>query len=341
MDHLLTLARRQSRRRFLQGGLASIGVGLLLGCGVPSPWTRKVYRVGILGLNASDPVEARWYEAFRLGLRERGWVEGENVLFEYRWAEGDPARFPGLAADLVRLEVDLILARSSIFVQAAKEATSTIPIVFTVQSDPVGLGHVASLAHPGGNITGLTDGFIETVGKRLELLTALDPGITRVAVLWNPDQPSNALGLKAVEEAGRTRQVELQAVAVRTGAELEGAFAAFVREQAKAVLVFGAAFFTAQRQPVSELAMRHRLPTMFFLREAIEAGGLMSYTPDFPDNMRRGATYVDKILKGAKPADLPVEQPARYDFAINLKTAQALGLTIPQSVLQQATEIIQ
>jgi putative ABC transport system substrate-binding protein len=177
----------------------------------------KVYRVGILGIRASDPVEARLWQAFRRGLRERGWIEGENILIEPRWTEGDWARLPELVADLVRLKVDLILARSSIFVQPAKEATSSIPIVFIHHADPVGLGHVASLARPGGNITGLTDGAMDTQGKRLELLQAAVPRMKRVAVIWHPDTPSNAPGLKVVEEAGRTLRVRLHAVAVRTG----------------------------------------------------------------------------------------------------------------------------
>jgi putative ABC transport system substrate-binding protein len=334
---------RYSRRQVLQRGATLAALSFVPGCGMPAlPWQRpKVYRVGLLGLSAADPAEARWWQAFRLGLRERGWVEGENILLEYRWAEGDPARLSGLAADLVRLPVDLIVARSSIFVQPAKEATSSIPIVFMLHADPVGLGHVASLAQPGGNITGLSMGALETDAKRLELLTTADPGIKRVAVLWSPDQPSNAPSLKAVEEAGRTLRLDLQAVAVRTGAELEGDFAAIAREQAQAVLVLGAALFIAEGRRVAELAMRHRLPTMFNQREAVAAGGLMSYTPDFDDLMRRGAGYVDKILKGARPAEIPVEFPAVFDFVINLKTARAIGLTIPESVLQQATELIE
>src|SRR5713101_8242231 len=208
----------------------------------------KVYRVGILGNKASDPAEAHLWQALRLGLRERGWIEGGNMLIEYRWAEGNFARLPELAADLVRLKVDLIVARSSIWVQSAKEATSSIPIVFLHHADPVGLGHVASLAKPAGNITGLSDGAMDTQGKRLELLKAAVPRINRVAVFWNPDTPSNAPGLKAVEEAGRTLRVQLRAVAVRTGAELEGVFAAIAREHAQAVLVLGSAFVLAERQ---------------------------------------------------------------------------------------------
>jgi putative ABC transport system substrate-binding protein len=264
------------------------------------------------------------------------------MLIEHRWAEGDFARLPELAADLVRLKVDLIVARSSIWVQAAKEVTSSIPIVFLTHADPVGLDHVASLAKPGRNITGLSEAVgRDTEAKRLELLTTTDPRIKRVAVLWHPDTPSNPPRLKAVEEAGRTLRVQLHVIGARTGAELEGVFSSMVREHAQAVLVLSSAFVLAERQQLTELAMRHRLPTMFGQREPVDAGGLMSYAPSFADLYRRGAIYVDKILKGAKPADLPVEQPTTFELLINLKTAKALGLTIPQSLLLRADQIIQ
>jgi putative tryptophan/tyrosine transport system substrate-binding protein len=301
----------------------------------------KVRRVGILGVKASDPAEAGYYQAFRLGLRERGWTEGENISLEYRWTDGNAARLPELVADLVRLKVDVILARSSIFVQPAKEATSAIPIVFVTHADPVASGHVASLARPGGNITGLSESSQDTFeAKRLELLKAVDPRIKRVAVLWDPDTPSHPPRLKVVEEAGRTLRLQLQVLGVRTGAELEGAFSSMVREHAQAVLVLSSAFALAERQRLTELAMRHRLPTMFGQREPVEAGGLMSYGPDFADLYRRGAIFVDKILRGARPADLPVEQPTKFILILNRKTAKALGLTMPPALLLQADRII-
>jgi len=300
----------------------------------------KVYRVGILGNKALDPAEADLWQALRLGLRERGWIEGGNMLIEYRWAEGKFARLPELAADLVRLKVDLIVARASIYVQPAKEATSSIPIVFVVHADPVGLGHVASLAKPGGNITGLSENSQDTEAKRLELLKATDSRIKRVAVLWNPYTPSHPPRLKAVEEAGRTLRLQLQIVGVRTGAELEGAFSSMARKHAQAVLVLSSSLVLAERQHLTELAIRHRLPTMFAQREPVEAGGLMSYGPDFADLFRRGAIYVDKILKGARPADLPVEQPDKFVLVINRKTAKALGLAIPPALLLQADQVI-
>ena len=278
----------------------------------------KIYRVGILGNKASDPAEAHLWQAFRLGLRERGWIEGRNILIEYRWAEGNFARLPELAADLVRLKVDLIVARASIWVQAAKAATSSIPIVFFVHADPVGMGHVASLARPGGNITGLSEeASQDTEAKRLELLRAADPGLKRVAVLWHRDTPANAPRLKAVEEGARMLRLQLQVIGVRTGAELEGAFSSMTREQAQAVVVLSSAFVLAERQQLAELALRHRLPTMFGNRYSVEAGGLMSYGADSADLYRRGAIYVDKILKGARPADLPVEQPTKFELVIN------------------------
>jgi putative tryptophan/tyrosine transport system substrate-binding protein len=301
----------------------------------------KVYRVGILTNNASDPLEAQLWYAFRLALRERGWIEGGNLLIEFREAKGNFAQLPELAADLVRRKVDLIVARSSQFVQPAKEMTTTIPIVFVVHADPVNTGHVASLARPGGNITGLANLHTDLSTKMLEILSSAVPEATRIAVLWNPDTPSHTPALKAVEEAGRALRVQLQPVEARTAAELEGAFAAMARARAQAVLVLGSPAFLAERQRVAELAMTHQLPMMLQTKQEAEAGGLMSYGPNFADLYRRGAIYVDKILKGAKPADLPVEQAMKFELAINLKTAKALGLTISPTLLFQATEVIQ
>src|SRR5438034_3867534 len=248
----------------------------------------KVYRVGILTNKASDPAEARLWQAFRSGLRERGWIEGQNILIEFRTAEGNTAGLPELAADLVRLKVDLIVARASIWVQAAKDATSSIPIVFLAHADPVETGHVASLARPGGNITGLAVLMTELAPKELELLISAVPVAQRIAVLWNPDTPSHTPALKAMEEAGRTLRVQLQAVGARSAAELESAFAAMTRARAQAVLVLGAAIFLAERQRVADLAIKHRLSTMSMLKDVADAGGLMSYSPNWDDHYRRG-----------------------------------------------------
>jgi putative tryptophan/tyrosine transport system substrate-binding protein len=326
------------RRRFLQGATAGL---FAAPPAVEAQQPGKVYRVGILTNKASDPAEARLWQAFRSGLRERGWIEGQNILIEFRAAEGNTARLQELAADLVRLKVDLIVARSSIFVQPAKEATSAIPIVFLIHADPVGTGHVASLGRPGGNITGLAVLMTDVAPKELEFLIAAVPMAKRIAVLGNPDAPSHKPALKALEEAGRTLRVQLQPVEVRTAAELEGAFAAMARARAQAVLVLGTAIFLTERQRVAELAIKHRLPTMSNLKDVVEAGGLMSYGPSFDDLYRRGAIYVDKILKGAKPGDLPIEQPTKFELVINLKTAKALGLTIPPSLLARADQVIE
>jgi putative tryptophan/tyrosine transport system substrate-binding protein len=323
--------------------LATLGLALALLAASPAAEAQpagKVYRVGILGDKASEPAEARLWQAFRLALQERGWTENGNILIEFRGAEGNPARLPELAADLVRLKMDLIVARSSMYVQAAKKATSSIPIVFVVHADPVGTGDVASLARPGGNITGLALLQTDLGPKALELLSAAVPVAKRIGVLWNPDTPSHTPGLKALEEPGRTLGIRLQAVGARTGAEVEGAFSAMTRARAQAVLVLASPAFFAERQHVAALAITHRLPTMFGPREAVEAGGLMSYGADYGDLFRRAAIYVDKILRGAKPGELPVEQASKFELTVNLKTAKALGLKFPRSILLRANEVI-
>jgi putative ABC transport system substrate-binding protein len=301
----------------------------------------KVYRIGILGESASDPSEARMWQTFQLGLRELGWIEGRNIRIESRWVEDNYARLPELAADLVRLKVDLIVTRGSTYVQGARKATSTIPIVFLVHADPLATGHVASLARPSGNITGLSLQLTEIYRKGFGILISTVPAAKRIAVLYNPDTPSHIPGLKALEESAHTRRVQLQAAVARAGAELESAFTAIARAEAQAVFVLSLGAYSAARQRMAELAIRHRLPTMFADRDHVEAGGLMSYGADLGDLFRRGAIYVDKILRGAKPGDLPIEQPTKFELVINLKTAKALGLTIPQSLLLQANQVIE
>ena len=325
------------------GRVATLALALLLApLGATAQQAGKVSRVGILGQTASDPAEARLWQTFRLALRECGWIEGENLRIESRWAEDNVARLPELAAELVRLQVDLIVTRGSIFVEGAKKATSSIPIVFTMHADPVGTGHVASLARPGGHLTGLTSLNNDLYVKGLEFLRAAVPEATRIAVLWTPEAPSHTPALAVLEEAARTLQVQLQPVEARSGAELEDAFAAMARAHAQAVVVLGFGPYMAARQRLAALALRYRLPTVFGgWREHAEAGGLMSYGLNLEDLMRRGAIYVDKILRGAKPAELPVEQAMQFEFVINLKTAQALGITIPPVLLFQATEVIQ
>jgi putative ABC transport system substrate-binding protein len=300
----------------------------------------KVYRVSILGDKASDPRETHLWQIFRAALRERGLNEGVNLQIEYRWIEGNAARLPEVAADLVRLKPDLIVTRGSFFTGAVKAATSSIPIVFIGHADPVGTGHVASLARPGGNITGTAALQTELGPKGLELLHAVVPAATRIAVLWHPGTPSAVPGLKALEEAARLLALQVQPVGARTAGELEGAFTTMARGRAQALVVFSTPPFITARQRLAELAIAHRLPTMFQGRLFVEAGGLMSYYPNHEDVWRRAAVYVDKILKGAKPADLPVEQASKFELVINNRTAKAIGLTIPQSVLQRADQVI-
>jgi putative ABC transport system substrate-binding protein len=301
----------------------------------------RVYRVGILGGKASDPAEARQWQAFRLGLRERGWIEGTNILIEYRWVEGNAARLPELAADLVRLKPDLIVTRGSFFTGAVKAATSSIPIVFIAHADPVRTGHVANLARPGGNVTGLSVLQIELGPKGLELLRSAVPATARIAVLWHPGTPSHVPGLKALEESARMLRLQLQPVGAGSVAELEGAFSTMARGGAQAILVLGTPFFFTARERLGELAIAHRLPTMFQGRPYVEAGGLLSYFPNHDDLWRSAAVYVDKILKGAKPGDLPIEQPTKFELVINMKTAKALGLDITQDLRLRADKVIE
>jgi len=303
----------------------------------------KVPRIGVLA-NAlpTTPEVSRNWEAFRQGLGERGWVEGQNIVIEYRWAEGRLERFPALAAELVGLKLDLIVAASTPGARAAKQATSTIPIVMVYVSDPVGDGLVASLARPGGNVTGMTFGAgREIAGKHLELLKEAVPKLSRVAVLLNPDSPESAVFLRETQAAAQALAVKLQLLEVRSPNELEGAFAAMTRGRADALLVLPHPLTFAHTRRIVDLAAKSRLPAMYPFREAVEAGGLMAYAANAPDMFRRAATYVDKILKGAKPADLPVEQPTKFELIINLKTAKTLGLTIPQSILIRADQVIQ
>jgi putative ABC transport system substrate-binding protein len=299
----------------------------------------KVYRVGFLWDSPAMFPDA--IEAFRRGLRDLGWVEGQNIVVEYRWGEGRHDRLHDLAEELVRLKVDVIVAGGSFYTEAAKRATSTIPIIFVSHADPIRSGHVASLARPGANITGVALMMTETNAKGLELLKEAVPGLSRVAVIWDPATPSHGPGLKAVEVAGRTLGLQLQPVAVRSATEFDSAFSAMVRERAGGLLVLSTPIFIAGAKRLAELAITHKLPSMFGPRHHVEAGGLMSYSPDRADIFRRGAIYVDKVLKGAKPADLPVEQPTKFELVINLKTAKALGLTISQSFLVRADQVIQ
>ncbi len=293
-------------------------------------------------MGTSSTVSPRPVEAFRQGLRGLGWVEGQNIVIEYRSAEGRYDRLPDLAADLVRLKVDIIAAAGTAATTAAKNATRAIPIVMIGVGDPVGLELIASLARPGGNVTGLTFSVgMETAGKGLELLKEALPKVRRVAVLTNPANPGQPLALKNVKAAARSLGMQLQLLEARGPDEFDGTFAAMAKERVGALLVVSEAMFNIHRVRLADLAARNKLPSMHGFREDAEAGGLMSYGPDLADLCRRSATYVDKILKGAKPGDLPVEQPTKFELVINLKTAKALGLTIPASVLSRADQVIE
>ncbi len=305
-----------------------------------APPGAKKPSIGFLG-NSSPAGDADWVEAFQQGLRDAGYVEGQSIAIEYRWAQGKPERFPDLAAEMIRLKVDVIVTGVDRSTQAAQAATKSIPIVMAIASDPVALGFVASLARPGGNITGLSLQFQDLPGKRLQLLTEAVPKAKRVAVLWDPTEPGRRDTLRQVEVAARGLGLELQPLEVRSPAELDSAFTNMTRGAAAAVLVLESPRFGAQRRRIAELTLRSRLPAMCVQWRYAEDGCLMSYGASFTDLHRRAASFVDKILKGAKPADLPVEQPTKFELVINAKTAKTLGLTIPSSLLLRADKVIE
>ncbi len=295
-------------------------------------------RIGVL-LGGLSP-ESKEAQAFRQGLRDAGYVEGRDVVIEWRSASGDYARVPALVADLVQRKVEVIVVTNTVAAQAVERARSTIPIVMAVVSDPVGSGLVASLAHPGGNITGLSIMTTELSAKRLQLLKETIPRLTRVAVLWNPDTLFHPKVIEELKAVAPSLSIELSVVGVRTPEEIGPAFSAVRRAHAQALYVIGDGLLLAHRAMLVKLASKDRLPSIYFARHFADAGGLMSYGANFGDLYRRSAGYVDKILKGAKPGDLPIEQPTKFEFVINLKTAKALGLSIPESILLRADEVI-
>ena len=326
-----------SRRTFI----GTVAVGVLAGP-LPARAQRaeKVWRIGYLD-QGSAAGNGPYFEAFRQGLRDLGWTEGKNITIEVRFAEGKTERLPALAAELARQRVDLIATASTPAALAAKQATSTIPIVMGFVADPVGSGVVRSLARPGGNITGWTHQGLELRGKYLELLKEAVPDAIRFGVLWNPANPVHHLSMGTIEAAARRLKVELYPVGVQEPKEIEGAFSTLAGKRVDALVVFPDGMFIAQMSVIVGLAARRRLPAMYGVREYAEAGGLMSYGTNLLDMFRLSASFVDKILKGARPADLPVEQPTKFELIVNLKTANALGLTIPSALLQRADEIIQ
>lgn len=301
----------------------------------------KAPRIGYLGVSSASD-RPRLLDAFRQRLRELGWVEGQNIVIDYRFADGNMDRLPDLAADLVRLKVDVIVSLGTQGVTAARNATKTIPIVMIGVRDPVGIGLIANLARPGGNVTGVS-GYagLESVAKQLEILKEMVPQASSVAILVNPANAYHQLAIKQVNVAAKALGVQLHFLEVRDASDFESAFAAMAKERVGALLVLSDIIFNSHGSRLAELAASRRLPTGNAVRESVEAGGLMSYGPSFLDSYRRSVEYVDKILKGAKPADLPVEQPTKFELAINLRTAKTLGIEIPPTLLSRADEVIE
>ncbi len=326
-----------TRRAFI----GTIAGGLLAASLAAEAQPAGTQRIGLLESSSPSPARVRLWETLRQRLRELGYLEGQNIAFESRFAEGKTDRLPGLAAELVALKVDVIVTSGTPASLAAKQATRTIPIVMAQLADPVGAGLVASLGRPGGNVTGLTTQDADLSGKRLEMLLQVVPKVSRFAVLIDETSPGSMLIARGTQVAAQSLGVQLQSLGVRGPGELDRAFSAMKEARAGALIVESSSLLFTSRTRLADLALKNRLPTMFAQREYAEAGGLMAYSADFSDLFRRTATFVDKILKGAKPADLPVEQPTKFDFVINLKTAKALGLTIPQSLLARADEVIQ
>jgi putative tryptophan/tyrosine transport system substrate-binding protein len=327
------------RRDFLSliGGVAA--VSNVQPRGVRAQQAGRTYRIGLLWHGPDGFADA--IEVFRVALRELGYVEGRNLQIEYRWAQSKPDLMRNMAEELVRLKVDIIMAPSSIYTDAAKRATSTIPIVFMSHADPLGTGHVASLSQPGGNITGMSLMMTETNVKGLELFKEAVSNLSHLAVIFDPATPSHTPGLTAIQGAGPTLGLKVLPVPVRAATEFDGAFAIIARERADSVLVLSTPLFIAGAEPLAALAVKHKLPSLFGPRHHVEAGGLMSFSPERTDLWRRSATFVDQILKGAKPADLPVQQPVKFDLSINLKTAKAIGVRIPEAFLLRADKVIE
>jgi putative ABC transport system substrate-binding protein len=299
----------------------------------------KMPTIGLMG-SGTPAAQSQWTSAFLDRLRELGWTDGRNIAIEYRWAEGRNERFAEIADELVRLKVDVIVTHNTPGPLAAKKATSVIPIVFATAGDPVGTGIVASLARPGGNVTGLSAQAPDAVERRLELLREVVPGLRRLAVLSDVDNPLTVLETSEVQKASRTLAIEVAAFGIRRDEDIAAAFEAF-RDRAEALYVTANPITLTNRIRINTFALAARLPTMYVVREYVEAGGLMSYGPNWPSMWRRAADLVDKILRGAKPAEIPVEQPTRFDLVLNLTTAKALGLKIPDKLLALANEVME
>ena len=302
---------------------------------------RRVPTIGFLTPAPSSPETVAHLDAFRHGLRALGYVEGQNIIIESRYAAGRLERLPDLAAELVTLGVDIILTRGEVAARPARQATGTIPIVMATSGDPVGAGLVVSLARPGGNVTGMSSMAPDITGIRLQLLKQAVPKVSRVAILYYPPASASVLEVKEAQVAAPALGLTVHPLAVRAPDDFGRAFDALTREHADALITGGDPLTTSQQKRILQFAAKSRLPGMYFWAEFVQAGGLMAYGPSLPDLYRRAATYVDKILKGAKPADLPVEQPTRFELVVNQKTAKALGLTFPPSILIRADKVIE
>jgi putative tryptophan/tyrosine transport system substrate-binding protein len=327
-----------NRRRVLLTSLAGV---LTAPLAIEAQEAGKKARIGVLLLPPRAEAGGTYIRALREGLRELGYVEGQNLLLEIRSAEGRPDLLPALAAEILTTRPDVLVTSGSEAILTLKRATGVVPIIMATVMDPVALGIAGSLAHPGGNLTGLAIMSLDLTAKRLQLLKEAVPRLSRVAVLWNPANPGNVLQLREVETASQILGLRWQGVAVRRPDELAGAFEEIVGAKSNGILAIEDSMLVSHRSRIVESVARTRLPAMYAFRQFVDAGGLMSYGPNVPESFRRAAVYVDKILKGAKPADLPVEQPTKFELVINLKTAKALGLTIPPSLLARADQIIE
>ena len=328
----------------LRRSIISIAGGVTLGVALPvlaQPASDRVWRVGFLSTRRPVSLDSDAYGGFPRGMRDLGYVEGENLLIEWRFGDGAAGQLPEHAAALVKLKVDAVVTPSTPTTSAMQKATSTIPIVMGTIADPVGSGFVASLARPGGNITGLTNAVLDLNAKYLQLLRNIAPNLRDVAVLLNPDNSSTVETLRVVQIAAKTMDMTILPVEARTGQDIGNAFSLLTRNHAGAVIITQDPLFVLRQQEIGALLTKNRILSIGAAKSFVEAGALVSYGPDFTDIFRRTATFVDKILRGAKPADLPVEQPTKFEFVINLKTAKTLGLSIPQSVRLQATEVIE
>jgi len=326
-----------NRRAFLRAAPLALLASPLAG---EAQQAGKVSRIMFLGAS-SAALESDRVAVFRQGLRDLGYIEGQNVVIEYRWAEGHYDRYPAFVAEAVGRKVDVIVTEGTPAAIAAREGTRTIPIVTATIGDPIAVGVVSSVAHPGGNVTGLTSMSPEIDAKRLELLKELVPSVSRVAVLWNPGNPNAKFRLPNLQAAAKSLRLKLELVGVRDDEGLEKGFGAIVAARSQALMVPSDLALLSRRERIVELASKRRLPGLYPYREFVKVGGLASYAPNYPAMFRRAAGYVDKILKGAKPGELPIEQPTKFDLVVNLKAAKALGLTIPPSVLGRADEVIQ